>query len=160
MGCDIHVYVEVKINDKWKHVDSLIHDKYNEGVSDLEYLSSPHQVREHLFENRNYTLFGLLAGVRDNSLSPIAPPRGIPDDTSDTIRETWELDGDHTPHYYTLVELESVKVNKLPKYSRTNLGYFFYKNSKEPSPLMKLQRIRDKYKVNSEQVRIVFWFDS
>lgn len=62
MGCDIHLYFEKKNNEgQWKKID----------------------IDERLLPtNRNYRLFGFLAGVRDNELEPQFEGRGWPDDTS------------------------------------------------------------------------------
>lgn len=57
MGCDIHCFVEAKVDNKWLLMD-------------------------HPFVKRHYTLFGRIAGVRDEDQIPIAKDRGIPDDIS------------------------------------------------------------------------------
>lgn len=61
MGCDIHVFVEYRGPDGWRYVG-----QYHPG--------------------RDYTMFGLLAGVRDESVSPVVEPRGFPPTCS---FETW-----------------------------------------------------------------------
>lgn len=58
MGCDIHGWVEKRVNDKWI------------AVSELEDTS------------RNYERFSRLAGVR--GMGPA--PKGIPDDVSETTK--------------------------------------------------------------------------
>ena len=86
MGCDIHTYAEKKSKDgKWELIPTV-----------------------ELFSERNYFLFELLAGVRSYvGLKPIASPRGIPKDVSESTREScneWGEDG-HTPSWLSLEEL-------------------------------------------------------
>lgn len=61
MGCDIH---------------SVIQGQYIE--TDKPDSSCWHTVAEG-FTDRNYELFGYLAGVRDPNVTPLAEPRGWPD---------------------------------------------------------------------------------
>jgi hypothetical protein len=63
MGCDIHVHVEIKLEDGWHHYQAL----------------SP---------NRDYEVFCKMAGVRCGSAarSPIALPRGLPTDATTVTR--------------------------------------------------------------------------
>lgn len=60
MGTDCHMYLEKKTRKGWKMLKEI----------DI---------------GRNYTLFGLLAGVRDGSIKPIAHPKGLPKDLSKTL---------------------------------------------------------------------------
>lgn len=52
MGCDIHAHFEIKINSRWEHYSSL----------NIE---------------RNYELFGYIAGVRGDN-KPVVEPKGLP----------------------------------------------------------------------------------
>lgn len=54
------------------------------------------------YGDRNYDVFGVLAGVRGRC-APIVEPRGCPDDVSDAVRygNSW----DHTPSWYLVSEL-------------------------------------------------------
>lgn len=84
MGTDIHLFVEHKVN-KWKKVA----------------LPSIYAVN-----NRNYMLFGALAGAR-SSVVPISKPKGLPIDLSNDIRaefKTWEGNA-HNASYFTLTDL-------------------------------------------------------
>jgi hypothetical protein len=59
MACDITVYVEKRINNKWRIIDCDV------------------------FSNRNYSFFAWLAGVRNYScVKPLASGRGLPSDFS------------------------------------------------------------------------------
>lgn len=88
------MYTEVlkSINKKdiWVNVDNYRVDPYEPGTYD----------RVEIHGDRNYSLFTLLAGVRDYSEKtiPISNPKGLPDDMSIQAKEAaerWEVDG-HT----------------------------------------------------------------
>jgi hypothetical protein len=97
MGCDIHFFVE-KLNSesgKWEPVG-------DEG---------------DFYDDRNYRLFGILADVRNgvgfagcdtgDRFNPIAEPRGLPVDVSQTIATEYDEWGDdgHSHSFFTLKEL-------------------------------------------------------
>jgi len=80
MGCDIHAYLEKKMNNIW--VCELDFDK------DLEF--------NGIFSNRNYDWFGWLAGVRKHHILNSLSPRGMPCDASERVkseRKIWYYDG-------------------------------------------------------------------
>ncbi len=52
---------------------------------------------------RNYQLFGRLAGVRDPDVEPISEPRGLPEDLSEAVRIAQENESDHS-HSWLFVE--------------------------------------------------------
>jgi hypothetical protein len=110
MGCDIHLYTEkiksVNGVDKWVNCD---HWKLNPYFGDDEY--EPELELISLYSGRNYTLFGVLAGVRGRD--EICPPRGLPDDVSDIVKKNsdrWDGDG-HSHSYFTLDELKEYYKN-------------------------------------------------
>lgn len=107
MGCDIHFYVENKFEGKWFNVFS-----------------------DEWYVDRNYLLFGLLAGVRSNLLNPISPIKGLPSDVSPFVlkeRESWSVDA-HSMSYYLLSELLAVKNNNFMLPVSLNItGYKKYK---------------------------------
>ena len=75
MGCDVHLHIEVKIEDEWHHLN-------------------------HLEPKRNYAMFAKMAGVRNDSTgeTPLALPRGLPGDaTKLTLIDSaaWGSDGHH-----------------------------------------------------------------
>lgn len=93
MGCDIHLFTERRIGDRW------------------------HLQREEVYDGRNYDLFGILANVRNGrgfagiktglGFEPIDDPRGTPKDASPEYLkelETWGADA-HSHSYFTLREL-------------------------------------------------------
>lgn len=85
MGCDIHLAVEVNHTGKWKRVlppPSLY-------TPELQKLArSSHdpfwkvRLKRTWYDERYYTIFGILAGVRDHNVKPISLPRGLPNDMS------------------------------------------------------------------------------
>lgn len=101
MGCDIHIYAEKKINDKWEKID----------------IEVP--------RDRNYWSFGIMANVRNGygfagcelgDPLPYFEPRGLPEDT--TIKDN-DLDfgdknyvwlGDHSYSWLLISELMSVNL--------------------------------------------------
>lgn len=81
MGCDIHLYVEVREDGQW--------------------VNKP---LRHTYDGRNYNLFAILAGVRNrHDILPISDPRGLPPDVSKEVEG--EADGDHSHSWLTLAEL-------------------------------------------------------
>lgn len=86
MGCDIHVFGETKnAEGSYSRVD----------VGDILY-------------DRNYAVFGFLAGVRNYSdVEPISEPRGIPDDACPEVAEEVRMSADHSYSWLTLAELRA-----------------------------------------------------
>lgn len=90
MGCDIHFYVEERVGGLWKSVDTWKPDEH-----------SPQRLRvdwdKQFYEDRNYALFSILANVRNgygfagvrtgDGFTTIAPPRGLPDDASQRVKD-------------------------------------------------------------------------
>ena len=110
MGCDIHLYVERKVEGAWKSVHDFAPDKYGEGVADVSY-------EDRWYSDRNYDLFAILADVRNGhgfagvatgeGFTPIADPKGIPADCDPQIKarsDEWGGDG-HSHSHFTLAEL-------------------------------------------------------
>lgn len=95
MGCDIHIFVEKRINNKWECITEI--EEEEDG-----YLSP----KKDIYSERNYSLFGLLAGVRGDA-KPIKEPAGLPEDVSEIVKkisDRWNGDG-HSHSYYTLEDL-------------------------------------------------------
>lgn len=157
MGCDIHIYTEAKINGKWTCVDRLRRTQ-----EDWDNTSVPYTPIREVYEGRNYILFGALAGVRqwssENSLL-ISEPKGLPNNLSDVIQEIADFQLEHTPSWLTLKELKDYKWYNKQKVYRIYLRYFFARNVKD-SAVNKLSKLQKKHKVQPEDIRIVFWFDS
>lgn len=115
MGCDIHMFSEFYSESKksWLNFDYWIYNEHYEGGENGE--DKMHVVP--IWSNRNYTLFTVLAGVRDyyEKTACISPPKGIPEDVCQIIKEEsdgWGNDG-HSHSYLTLKELKEFNKNKV-----------------------------------------------
>lgn len=110
MGADIHLYTEAKKTiggkDVWVNIDYWQYNPYYDpkepdGEREMDIVG--------LYTNRNYSLFAVLADVRNDSDSPfICQPKGLPDDISKITKveaERWDGDG-HSHSYFTLKELK------------------------------------------------------
>lgn len=111
MGCDIHLYVEVKQGDSWVTADRWTQDKYDEpGRLSVGY-------DQRFYRGRNYSLFAILADVRNGrgfagiktgeGFNPISKPRGLPKDVCKEIQaesDGWDSDG-HSHSWFTISEL-------------------------------------------------------
>lgn len=132
MGCDIHLYFERKEGARWRPIRSESPILYNH-FSDI-------------FEwdcGRNYTLFSLLAGVRNrDDIFPFKEPVGLPDDLSDEIdASSTEWSGDaHNHTWYYINELDC---------------------QDWPDSLMWFRiEFVEKWHLERNNVRIVMWFDN
>lgn len=90
MGCDIHLHIEVKINDKWEH------------FSEFDML-------------RNYELFSFLVTDHprnDYGIKGISNARGLPEDVNGLTRYILSYSDDlHTHSFLTLKEIFEFKGN-------------------------------------------------
>ena len=162
MGCDIHFFVEKKakaytrqksinkvldvekdIKDVWESADEWV---TADGYTYVDYNSS-------FYRGRNYQLFGVLAGVRyaPTEQYPMIEPRGIPDDVSKPVADSygeWGSDA-HTPSYLTLSELKQIDWTK---FKESDYNWFSeFENT--------IERM-DELSNNEEDIRCVFWFDN
>ena len=98
MGCDIHMYVEIKKGKDWYNVD-YFHRGYN---NRYVYYRVP------IYDGRNYALFATLANVRNYSNTEyIDEPRGLPEDVTEYVNDEyqdWGWDA-HSASHLTLQEL-------------------------------------------------------
>lgn len=103
MGTDIHMYAEKKVNGKWEMIrKSFMNLDYDEKKKDFV-----HTLTDEVYVDRNYSLFTVLAGVRDKfECDPIAYCRGLPEDISEETKRFVNEDGYlHDVNYITLTEL-------------------------------------------------------
>lgn len=185
MGCDIHLFIEKRVDGKWEPVKGG--NPYF-GI----WADEPKESYNGWFYNsRNYSLFAVLAGVRNNyDIKPIAEPKGLPTDISDIVKtdsDRWDCDG-HSHSWLTLKELLDYDINKTitvkgmispVQYASLNQGITptswcgwtnqeDYINAEWQEALNnfveffwkenvpQLQALTD----NPEDIRIVFWFDN
>lgn len=113
MGCDIHLYVEKRLNDgRWGCVDYF---KTNPFYSD-DPLNEKEYEHISIYNSRDYALFATLANVRNyGDITPISEPRGLPDDVSDIVEKASNDWGDngHSHSWFTAKEL-FIHKNKCP----------------------------------------------
>ena len=147
MGCDIHGFLEVKIDGTW-----------------------------HVYGNpkiaRDYYLFAQLAGVRNyDNITPISVPRGLPEDCSVVVQkesDRWADDG-HSHSWVTMAELATVVGDK-ERRQKSSLGTdcplyyggwdyweFGYLCGNSPWNYVKYPEDFPEY---IQDVRFVFWFDN
>ena len=153
MGCDIHMNVEyrTKVDGTMQWWDGNLYEvnKFHDSYPD-----DPKYIRVHLNnERRNYTLFGLLAGIRYYGIKPIAPPRGFPKDVSKSIAEEYDSWGSdaHSASWLTLAELMNAARSHpdLLDDLVVELQEYFNRIFPNPAPL-----------ITQNELRIVFWFDN
>jgi hypothetical protein len=116
-------------------------------------LANPYTDRP--YDGRCYSLFGVLAGVRDQTKDPISLPRDLPVDVSDYIRddyEGWGWDA-HSSSYYYLYELLDSKYRNMSieELREKNIDPYFFKTMLDYA----LEIVED-----PRDLRFVFWFDN
>nr|QBK86130.1 MAG: hypothetical protein LCMAC101_07250 [Marseillevirus LCMAC101] len=151
MGCDIHIFVECKksangekrwVNvDKWKILPDYFDDSFE-----------PTFECEHLYADRNYYIFSILANVRnDDRVKYISKPRGLPSNVSKIVNKEYTEDGAyHSCSWLTLDELKTF--NKQNKQNILDPLINILQEKKESYDWMNGKR--------DSSLRIVFWFDS
>jgi len=183
MGCDIHVFVERKKNDKWVHYTGkhFSLSAWEKEYSKTEKCNAP-------FDWRSYGMYGFLAGVRARDIKPIKDPAcKIPDDASEFVKkeyERWDGDG-HSHSSLTAKELLEFDYNQDLRspdedFSTNSRGVLF---EKKICPKHRDFDEEDNYKTyfdylggpdgmffthvnelaelgNPDDVRVVFWFDN
>lgn len=122
MGCDIHLFTERKqiiLNqEKWINVDNWkLNPYYVKGNEDGE---DPYKINP-AYKSRNYTLFSILADVRNYAGNvPIHSIKGLPIDVSDIVKaenDRWGSDG-HSHSFFTMKELyDYFEQNQTVQYS-------------------------------------------
>ena len=129
MGCDIHAYIEEKTYRTW---DSFT------GELNLD---------------RDYRMFGALAGVRSGD-EPIIEPRGVPDDMSYQLKDDYKEGGGdwHTPSWLSLQEFGAV-------ITLHDMHDEAFQSPLDPGYRAVLAAMQCLHKIGRE-VRLVFWFDN
>ena len=165
MGCDIHSYCEF-YNSKTKNWvvykgKSFDHsyDLHDGSRREIILNSTP-------FYWRNYTLFAILADVRNGgNIIPISQPKGLPKNVSKALKKVsddWGVDG-HSHSYFTLEELleyddweKIISDSDYDKGNHKTLGTY----CNIDMPISVLLQYAKKKKLKHNQIRIVFWFDN
>lgn len=137
MGCDSHPYIEkrrkdgtwVVVDDKHRYYKYLNFTKGLKKTLGREPTKTEvNKARDKawkLYEEkesrvmkilgrRNYTMFGVIAGVRDGEVRALFDGRGLPEDASDRVRRELPDDSDYHSHtFFTLKELMDVDPNEV-----------------------------------------------
>lgn len=162
MGCDIHLYTEKKGNNgKWLCVD---HFKLTQFYDEpLEHADSYEHIP--IFDGRDYALFATLANVRNNgNITPISEPGGLPDGLSSFVKkeaDDWGWDA-HSHSWFTARELFMHKANS----PNSETGYLvdsIKQRMCEEFRIWSFYSAEEKEEMlwnNSDDFRIVFWFDN
>lgn len=148
MGCDIHMHIEMQgAGDVWVRAEDVVDNPH------YPQWGGEKRIYENWYRGRSYEDFSKLAGVRGVG-PPIIEPRGVPDDISESTRQSWEIwdGGAHTPHYYTLAEIVHVQ----PQFRHSD-GY----KSEMETLIDKMKKVaNDELHGDYGKIRMVFWFDS
>lgn len=145
MGCDIHLFLERKTNKGW-----VINTPYGKG----EYVTNIQIIDNY---PRCYMLFGILAGVRNNCVRPIAQPRGVPDDCCKEYRafvDEWDGDG-HNHSFFGVSELKAA-INKYTGDEKALLEEF----TEHIMKMIDVMRPWMKGLEQPEEYRVCFFFDN
>jgi len=131
MGCDIHLFVEVKTKNGW------------------EVYTNP-KIK------RNYTLFTKMAGVRKRKIEdivPISEPKGLPSDMTYVASMSFQTDKYHSMSYLNRGEIlqlyDFVQDNELGDLEGTILNCYLEGNS-----------FAGDLPEWMSDIRFVFWFDN
>lgn len=162
MGCDIHVHVERKVDGVWKYVpndmapvDSFYVDFICKKPEHERDEKDEYWNRRTWDPGRNYMLFGILAGVRNRDVVPIAEQRDVPDDSCPEIREHYEQwSGDaHSASYLTAAELLAAAKNgcKMHGFFDTK-DYIQYKETGQPDQWFNKYQLFDQEVISNEEM--------
>ncbi len=142
MGCDIHAFKEVKVNGQWHCF----------GEAPIE---------------RNYRLFGWMAGVRQPE-ERLFITKGLPDDVTVPVKflsDGWDCDG-HTHSYLTSSELKELRL-KIEKEANNGepIGHDHWATEQFGDigckPVLGMVGYDDlELETWVEDHRLVFWFDN
>lgn len=148
MGCDIHTHIEIRYKGKWEHYACPSID-------------------------RNYTLFGVMAGVRGKGPA-IVEPKGVPDDMSIVTKLSWERwrPDAHTASWFNEKEIDLLNawLEKQKEQSEDNGAWRIYnleygilnKTYMFGNGLTTFKHYNDcEYLPKGcDAIRMIFWFDN
>jgi hypothetical protein len=146
MGADIHMFAEFKAGDgPW--TAHPLHQSDEEGRVDS------------IGGDRNYEVFGALAGVRGDG----PEPRGLPNDVTEIVLKAsnqWGGDA-HSHSYYSLAEFKNIiKNTRNTNYSKSTFDAI-NEHKKKLELDLKSEKILLGQNINTKvEVRIVFFFDN
>lgn len=151
MGCDIWTFAEKKVDEKynlWKQVKL-----YRVRSDNLEVVG--------FYEDRNYELFSLLAGVRGWH-EPLIEPRGVPQNMSTDLERQWNSVNEwcHTPTWYSLSELFLYrKMFKNRQFESLEEAQVYKNFINFVNNIETYLEFAGEF-IDPEKYRVVLWFDS
>lgn len=164
MGTDVNLFVERWRKKEWVHVDPPIGTpffSYSVTPSSLELLAAaleddpvPQEVKDwHI--DRDYRLFGMLAGVRTNDLV-LKEKCGLPLDVSTGVSTVYDNSYNYGPTHFYLGELTHLVAKQdWREYNRQ----VHIALEKLKLLIECMGQVRDKYGLDDQQVRAIMWFD-
>jgi hypothetical protein len=141
MGCNIHLHIEIMINDKWEH------------------FSAPYMPRA-------YSLYGKMAGVRDETQIPISLPKGIPDDITLITEIDLKQDHYHHPSWFNIEEIKQLEIwmDEKAKKEKDSFKWYpganFYLCMEQMTGYLFGNGFHKQKENGVQDVRFVFWFDN
>lgn len=137
-------------------INKFLVDVFSDNWTEINGLGKlPDPRTDQPYNGRNYTLFGVLAGVRDTYMHMISDElRGLPIDVSKEISDLsddWDVDGHSHNHLYLdeIINSEYYKMSD-DELDDIGLGTHFFRYT-----VNSLLEIGD-----TKGIRIVFWFDN
>lgn len=125
MSCDIHLYIERRLEGRWINADIWRVSPFWEP----EDPGSEEFYRESAFLGQSYDLFAILADVRnygDEPIEPISSPRGLPPDVSPTVARGCNHPDLHSHSWLTLAELRAYDwATPIPQQQRLDVQEFY-----------------------------------
>lgn len=167
MGTDIHVFMERQHNGRWVPVhppeekdpnDWEDFGRYTDPIPPMEQLAQavlPFEERiptqaAQWWVCRDYSLFTNLAGVRGYSGAPVFDKtKGLPADVSEAVKEG--IGGYHSLSHWVLADLQR---------AFDDAGEHDEISSRVRVLIDVMHEIAKAYNLNSDEVRMVFGFDS
>lgn len=151
MGCDIHIYTEVRPLGQlsWESKDSV--RVIQEIGEDPYYDCIP-----HICVSRNYGFFALIAKIRGEYDCSLDCKGELPADISETTKQHFEqrYSDAHSLSWLTLHEIKTHLVQILLTQANVSYGLEQFQEIKNRMEELKTEGMSD------EDVRICFWFDN
>lgn len=162
MGCDIHGWIEKRVDGKWLAHRNIVGCDYDDhdldgDIPDHLDLDGQRYGRIDELKDRHYAFFGKLAQVRTDETDGLEP-RGFPDDASPECRadfDNWGGDA-HTPSWVMLEE--AARCYYEARFRRIERGEY------ETYPMTNAEKLFPcevfGIPVPDGEYRFVFWFDN
>jgi len=172
MGCDIHIHVEIKTNNEWNYFTGN-----HFTLSDWEKEYSGTEKGNAPFDWRSYGMFGVLAGVRGDTIPIKEVTYELPEGVSQDIQgnwNDWKGDGhslsyltardlfefDYNKDISTLTNKRRILFEKIKKYKYNSINETYYDVLGGPDSMF-FTHVKELSELGDlDDVRIVFWFDN